>query len=243
MIEPIPAIDIIGGRCVRLEQGRYDRVTDYGDPVDMAMRMQDHGISRLHMVDLDGAASKHIVNWRTLEAVATKTQLVIDFGGGVKSDDDLHIAFGSGAAMVTGGSIAVKEPDTFCGWLQKYGPDKIILGADVRGHEIAVSGWKEQSGTTLDELLKYYTTEGRNVSRVICTDISRDGMLQGPAIDLYKDIMKSFPALRLTASGGVGSADDVYRLDEAGVPAVIIGKALYEGRISWDDIERIKGLK
>ncbi len=243
MIELIPAIDIIGGRCVRLEQGRYDRVTDYGDPLDMALQMQDHGIVRLHMVDLDGAASKHIVNYRTLERVATHTDMVIDFGGGVKSDDDLRIAFDSGASMVTGGSVAVKHPDVFCSWLRTHGADKIILGADVRGHDIAVNGWKEQSGNDLMAFLDFYAAEERKVSTVICTDISCDGMLQGPAVELYVEILQKHPAMHLIASGGVSGSDDIRRLDEAGVPAVIMGKALYEGRISWREIEEILGLK
>lgn len=243
MIELIPAIDIMDGRCVRLEQGRYDRVTDYGDPLDMALRMQDHGIVRLHMVDLDGAASKHIVNYRTLERVAARTGMVIDFGGGVKSDTDLRIAFDSGAAMVTGGSVAAKQPDVFCSWLRTYGADRIILGADVRGRDIAVNGWTEQSGNDLMAFLDFYTAEGRSVSTVICTDISRDGMLQGPAVELYAEIMQKHPSMHLIASGGVSGSDDIHRLDEAGVPAVIMGKALYEGRISWREIEEILGLK
>lgn len=243
MIELIPAIDIMDGRCVRLEQGRYDRVTDYGDPLDMALRMQDHGIVRLHMVDLDGAASKHIVNYRTLERVAARTGLVIDFGGGVKGDDDLRIAFDSGAAMVTGGSVAVKQPDVFCSWLRTHGAGRIILGADVRGRDIAVNGWKEQSGSDLMAFLDFYTAEERGVSTVICTDISRDGMLQGPAVELYVEILQKHPSMHLIASGGVSGSDDIRRLDEAGVPAVIMGKALYEGRISWREIEEILGLK
>ncbi len=237
MIELIPAIDIIDGKCVRLSQGDYDKVKEYSaSPADVAKEMEDHGITRLHVVDLDGAKSKHVVNWRTLEQIARATNLVIDFGGGVKTDDDLRIVFDCGAQMVTGGSIAVKEPDTFQRWLLKYGAEKIILGADVKEGKVAVSGWLEDSDNELMSFLEHYTQQG--VQKVICTEISRDGMLQGPAVSLYKDVLSEYPHLHLIASGGVSSMDDIEALAEARVPGVIFGKALYEGRITFTDIEK-----
>lgn len=237
MIELIPAIDIIDGKCVRLSQGDYDKVKEYSaSPADVAKEMEDHGITRLHVVDLDGAKSKHVVNWRTLEQIARATNLVIDFGGGVKTDDDLRIVFDCGAQMVTGGSIAVKEPDTFQRWLLKYGAEKIILGADVKEGKVAVSGWLEDSDNELMSFLEHYTQQG--VQKVICTEISRDGMLQGPAVSLYKDVLSEYPHLHLIASGGVCSMDDIEALAEARVPGVIFGKALYEGRITFTDIEK-----
>ena len=237
MIELIPAIDIIDGKCVRLSQGDYDKVKEYSaSPADVAKEMEDHGITRLHVVDLDGAKSKHVVNWRTLEQIANATRLVIDFGGGVKTDDDLRVVFDCGAQMVTGGSIAVKEPETFQRWLLKYGPEKIILGADVKEGKVAVSGWLEDSDNELMAFLGHYTQQG--VQKVICTEISRDGMLQGPAISLYKDVLAQYPDLHLIASGGVSSMEDIEALEEAKVPGVIFGKALYEGRITFTDIEK-----
>ncbi|MGX8682975.1 MAG: 1-(5-phosphoribosyl)-5-[(5-phosphoribosylamino)methylideneamino]imidazole-4-carboxamide isomerase [Bacteroidales bacterium] len=237
MIELIPAIDIIDGKCVRLSQGDYDRVKEYSaSPADVAKEMEDHGIKRLHVVDLDGAKSKHVVNWRTLEQIANATDLVIDFGGGVKTDDDLRIVFDCGAQMVTGGSIAVKEPETFQRWLLKFGAERIILGADVKDGKIAVNGWQEGSDNELMTFLKHHTEQG--VQKVICTEISKDGMLQGPAISLYQDILAQFPDMHLIASGGVSSMADVEALAEAKVPGVIFGKALYEGRITFKEIER-----
>ena len=237
MIELIPAIDIIDGKCVRLSQGDYDKVKEYSaSPADVAKEMEDHGITRLHVVDLDGAKSKHVVNWRTLVQIANATRLVIDFGGGVKTDDDLRIVLDCGAQMVTGGSIAVKEPETFQRWLLKYGPEKIILGADVKEGKVAVSGWLEDSDNELMAFLRHYTQQG--VQKVICTEISRDGMLQGPAISLYKDVLAQYPDLHLIASGGVSSMEDIEALEEAKVPGVIFGKALYEGRITFTDIEK-----
>jgi len=238
MIELIPAIDIIDGKCVRLSQGDYNRIKEYSaSPADVAREMQDHGITRLHVVDLDGAKSKHVVNWRTLEQIASATDLVIDFGGGVKTDDDLRIVFDCGAQMVTGGSIAVKEPATFERWLQKYGPERVILGADVKDGKIAVSGWLEASDNELMTFLAHYMELG--VKKVICTEISKDGMLEGPAISLYKDILAQYPDMHLIASGGVGGMEDIEALAKANVPGVIFGKALYEGKISWKDIERL----
>lgn len=236
MIQLIPAIDIIDGKCVRLSQGDYDSKKVYNEnPVEVAKELEAHGIRRLHVVDLDGAASNHVVNYRTLKQIATQTSLTIDFGGGVKSDEDLMIAFENGARMVTGGSIAVKNPELFCSWLQKYGSEKIILGADVKEHKIAVNGWKDESTCELFPFLRDYVEKG--IRKVICTDISCDGMLQGPSIDLYKEILEQHPDLFLIASGGVSCADDIRTLDAAGVPAVIFGKALYEGRITFKELE------
>ncbi|MCD8080881.1 MAG: 1-(5-phosphoribosyl)-5-[(5-phosphoribosylamino)methylideneamino]imidazole-4-carboxamide isomerase [Bacteroides sp.] len=230
-MELVPAIDIIGGKCVRLSQGDYDTKKVYNeDPVEVAREMEDHGIRRLHVVDLDGAASQHIVNYKILEKIAAATSLVIDFGGGVKSDEDLRIAFESGAAMVTGGSIAVRDPELFGGWIDRYGSDKIILGADVRDRKIAVHGWKDESTEELFPFLENYRAKG--IGKVICTDISCDGMFEGPSLELYQEMLQVFPDLYLIASGGVSKIEDIYRLEEAGVPAVIFGKALYEGHIT-----------
>ena len=220
MIEIIPAIDIIDGKCVRLSQGDYDSKKVYNEnPVEVAKEFEANGVRRLHVVDLDGAAH---------------TSLVIDFGGGVKSDEDLKIAFESGAQMVTGGSIAVKDPELFCHWLEIYGSEKIILGADVKDHKIAVNGWKDESACELFPFLENYMDKG--IRKVICTDISCDGMLSGPSIDLYKEMLAKFPDLYLMASGGVSKVDDIVALDEAGVPGVIFGKALYEGHITLKDL-------
>ena len=236
MIELIPAIDIIDGKCVRLSQGDYNGKKVYNEnPVEVAKELEDHGIRRLHVVDLDGAASHHVVNYRTLEQIVAHTSLIVDFGGGVKSDEDLAIAFESGAQMVTGGSIAVKNPELFHHWLRTYGSEKIILGADVKDRKIAVNGWKDESACELFPFLKDYVEKG--IRKVICTDISCDGMLQGPSIELYKEILEQHPDLYLIASGGVSGADDIYWLEEAGVPAVIFGKALYEGRITFKELE------
>lgn len=236
-IELIPAIDIIEGKCVRLSQGNYSSKTVYSEnPLEVAQRFQDVGIRRLHLVDLDGAASNHIVNYKILEQIASHTDLVIDFGGGLKSDEDLRIAFECGATMVTGGSIAVKDPDIFKSWLRKYGSERIILGADVRDGKIAVHGWKEESKLELLPFVGGFMEEG--IDKVICTDIQRDGMLQGPATKLYKEILDKYSDLFLIASGGVRDMDDILRLQEAGIPAVIFGKALYEGYITVKDLER-----
>ena len=235
-IEIIPAIDLIDGKCVRLSQGEYDSRKVYdGQPLEVAKAFEAHGICRLHVVDLDGAASQHIVNHRVLEQLATHTSLVIDFGGGLKTDDDLRIAFECGAQMVTGGSIAVKSPETFCRWIQIYGSDRIILGADVKEGCIAVNGWKEKSECLLLPFLDKYVRLG--VTQAICTDIGRDGMLKGPALELYREICRHQPSLKLIASGGVGSMADIYALEEAQIPAVILGKAFYEGHIILKDLE------
>lgn len=237
MIDIIPAIDIIDGKCVRLSQGDYDQKTVYNEnPLEVAKEFEAHGINRLHLVDLDGAKAGHIVNYKVLETIAGKTNLTIDFGGGLKTNEDLRIAFESGAQMITGGSIAVKDKETFSGWIDKFGSEKIILGADVKDEKIAVSGWLETSDLDLLPFIEDYKSKG--VTKVICTDISKDGMLQGPSTDLYKKILQQFPDLYLVASGGVSNLADIEALQEAGVPAVIFGKAIYEGRIALKELEK-----
>ena len=235
MIDIIPAIDIIDGQLVRLQQGDYNAKTIYSqNPLDVAKQFEDVGIKRLHVVDLDGAKANHIVNYKTLEDIATNTHLVIDFGGGIKSDEDAEIAFNSGAQFITGGSIAVHRPALFLSWIEKYGADHVILGADIKDGYIAHTGWTESSDAKWQSFIASYVARG--VRRVISTDISRDGMMNGPAVELYTDIMEQFPILQVTASGGVSCMNDVKRLDEAGVPAVIVGKAIYEGRITINDL-------
>lgn len=237
-MEIIPAIDIIDGKCVRLSKGDYNAQKTYHDnPLDVALMFQDAGLKRLHLVDLDGARSKHIVNHRTLENIASHTDLTIDFGGGVKSDEDLKTAFSSGAAMVTVGSTAVSQPELMYGWIETFGPDRMILGADVRDGFISVNGWKEDSSLALVDFLKDYTSKG--ITRVLCTDINRDGMLQGPAMELYRSILKDFPTLGLIASGGVSCAADLVRLKEAGLPSAIVGKAYYEGRVTLEELSQL----
>lgn len=236
MIELIPAIDIIDGKCVRLSQGDYQSKKVYNEnPVEVAKMFEAHGIHRLHVVDLDGAASKHVVNYKVLEALTEQTSLAIDFGGGIKSDEDLHIAFESGVQMVTLGSIAVKEPNTFNRWMDVYGNERIILGADAKDGKIAVNGWLECSRLELMPFLDDYIKKG--VAKVLCTDISRDGMLNGPSLELYKQIMETHPDLHLIASGGISCMKDIEALNEAGIPAVVFGKAFYEGRITLQDLK------
>ena len=236
MITIIPAIDLIDAKCVRLSQGDYNQKTVYNEnPLEVAKMFEDAGIKRLHLVDLDGAKAKHIVNHKVLETIASKTKLVIDFGGGLKSDEDLRIAFESGASMVTGGSIAVKDRETFLHWIETYGAEKIILGADAKDKMIAVSGWQEMSELPILDFIESYTSRG--IQKVISTDIARDGMLTGPSIELYKEIMAQFPTLELIASGGIATMKDIYELNEMGVPGVITGKAIYENRISLKEIE------
>lgn len=230
MIELIPAIDIIEGKCVRLTKGDYDSKRVYGNPLDMAMRFDDLGFRRLHVVDLDGAKSRHVVNIAALREITKRTGLIVDFGGGIKSGDDLEAVFEAGAEMATAGSIAVTEPDVVFGWIEKYGAERIVLGADVRDGKISINGWKEDSAEELMPFLNRYIEAG--VCNVLCTEISRDGTLQGPAVELYRSIMASYPTLHLIASGGVGSDDDILELDEAGIPAVVFGKAFYEGKIT-----------
>lgn len=236
MIELIPAIDIIDGKCVRLSQGDYAQKTVYNEnPVEVAKMFQDVGIKRLHVVDLDGAKAQHIINHKVLQEITTQTSLIVDFGGGLKTDDDIRIAFDCGAQMVTGGSIAVKNTEVFHSWIKQYGGDKIILGADVKDEKLAVTGWTEVTDLQLLPFIESYVAAG--INKVICTDISKDGMLQGPSIDLYKKILTKFPQLYLIASGGVSSMEDIQQLDAAGVPAVIFGKAFYEGKIKLDELK------
>lgn len=231
MIELIPAIDIIDGKCVRLTQGDYSQQKVYDeDPVGIAIRFEEMGCKRLHVVDLDGAKSGHIVNIEPLKNMARQTRLTIDFGGGLKTDEDIEKAFECGAAMVTVGSIAALQPDRFDRWLRQYGANRIILGADVKDGKVKVNGWKDSSGEDLFPFLKRHIDNG--VRNILCTDISRDGTLNGPAIDLYKRIMESFPGTHLIASGGVSSDNDISMLEQAGIPAVVFGKAFYEGRIN-----------
>lgn len=231
----IPAIDLIDGKCVRLSQGDYGRKTVYNEnPLEVAKMFEDSGIRRLHLVDLDGAKAHHIVNHKVLETIASKTNLVIDFGGGLKTDDDLRIAFECGATMITGGSIAVKSPDIFEGWIARFGAERIILGADVKDEKIAVTGWTEDTDQTLLPFLSGYKQKG--ITKVICTDISKDGMLLGPSTKLYQKVLQEFPDLYLVASGGVSCMRDLEELAQAGLPAVIFGKAIYEGRIALKDL-------
>lgn len=236
MIEIIPAIDLIDGKCVRLSQGDYQQKTVYNEqPLEVAKAFSDHGIRQLHLVDLDGAKAHHIVNQKVLEQIATKTNLIIDFGGGLKSAEDLKIAFESGASMVTGGSIAVRDPEEFSRWIEKYGGEKIILGADVKNEKISVGGWMETTEIDLMPFVSGYIKKG--ISKVICTDISKDGMLGGTAVDLYRKMLSIEPEMYLIASGGVSSVRDIEMLVEAQIPAVITGKALYEGKIKMKDLK------
>jgi len=238
-IEIIPAIDLIDGKCVRLSQGDYNQKTIYNEnPLEVAKMFEAAGIKRLHLVDLDGAKAKHIVNHKVLETIATKTNLIIDFGGGLKTDEDLKIAFNAGAKMVTGGSIAVKDRDTFLSWIEKYGSEKIILGADTKNGNIAVSGWLESTALPVVEFISEFHKRG--IKKVISTDISRDGMLTGPAFELYKKIMDELPAVEIIASGGIATFADILKLDEMDVPGVIVGKAFYEGKIDLADIKKKK---
>ncbi len=234
MIELIPAIDIIDGKCVRLTKGIYEQKTVYGEPLQMALEFQRIGYRRLHVVDLDGAKSRHIVNTQVLRTLATETSLCIDFGGGIKTDEDLLMAFECGAHMVTVGSVAVTQPHLFQKWLLQYGPERIILGADVRNGRISINGWKDDSDEELLPFLKTYVDMG--VKNVLCTDISKDGTLAGPAIQLYQQVMETYPALHLIASGGVSSSGDIQALYAAGIPAVVFGKAIYEGKINLEEL-------
>ncbi len=237
MIRIIPAIDIIDGKCVRLTQGDYAQKKVYNEnPLEVARSFQDAGIQRLHLVDLDGARQKRIINYKVLETIAAQTQLVIDFGGGLQSDEDLRIAFESGAAQVTGGSIAVKEPQTFLSWLEKYGNDRIILGADARDEKIAVSGWQETTGISIFDFLEEYVAKG--VKYTISTDVAKDGLLQGPSTELYRKIGEKLPELSVIASGGISTMDDIFNLNAMEIYGVIVGKAIYENRISLKEIEQ-----
>ena len=231
----IPAIDIIDGKCVRLTQGDYAQKKVYNEnPLEVAKAFEDAGITNLHLVDLDGAKASKIINYKVLEKIANGTNLKIDFGGGLKADEDIRIAFESGANQITGGTVAVKKPELFLSWLEKYGSEKIILGADVKNEKIATNGWQEESAIELLDFLKKYTEAG--IEYVICTDISKDGLLQGSAIDLYKKIKENFPDLKLIASGGVVSIDEIEELASLKLHGAIIGKAIYEGKINLKEL-------
>lgn len=232
----IPAMDIIDGKCVRLTKGDYGTKKIYNEnPVEVAKEFEAYGMKYLHLVDLDGAKAQHIVNYKILEQITSKTNLKIDFGGGLKSNEDLHIAFNSGAKQITGGSIAVKNPEIFESWISKYGGTKIILGADCNNEKIAVSGWQEESDMKVIPFIKSYELKG--VKYVICTDIAKDGMLEGPSFDLYKRILNESKDIRLIASGGVTSIDDLNALEDLGCEGAIIGKAIYEGNILLRDLQ------
>ena len=236
MIRVIPAIDVIDGKCVRLAYGDFSKKVVYDEkPWEVAKRFEDAGVKRLHLVDLDGAKQGKVVNFRVLERIATITNLVIDFGGGMKATDDLKIAFNSGAAMISTGSIAVKNKTLFKEWLKQYGPDKIIVAADARDEKVAVSGWQEDSGISIYDCIKDLVADG--VKQVICTDISKDGSLAGPALQLYKNILEKQKGFNLIASGGISNINDVEEVGKAGCPEVIVGKALYEGRIQLEELK------
>ena len=234
-MEIIPAIDIIDGKCVRLEQGNYDKVTLYhNEPLEVAKRFQDAGLKRLHLVDLDGAKAGAVKNWKVLESIAGKTSLIIDFGGGIKNQKDVEIVFNSGAALTTVGSIAVKDEEEFTKWLIKFGADKFLLGADVKNEKIAVSGWQETTEVWIYDFIQKYLDHG--VKQIFCTDISKDGKMEGPAVDLYNNITSKFPDVFFVASGGVTSLSDLEKLKEIGCKGAIVGKAIYENKISLQDL-------
>ncbi len=240
-MEIIPAIDIIDGKCVRLEKGLYDRQKTYhDDPLEIAKSFEDHGLTRLHLVDLDGARSRRVVNWHVVEKIARNTKLIIDFGGGVKTTADLETVLQSGAHQVTVGSVAAQDPELFLSWLQRYGSDTIILGADLKNGFVATQGWMNETEFHWKSFLKKYFDHG--VSHVICTDIAKDGMLSGPAHDLYREILNHFTSIKLTASGGVTTMQDVYDLKETGCWGCIIGKAIYEGNISLTELENFQNV-
>ena len=238
MIELIPAIDLIDGKCVRLMQGDYDTKKVYNEnPLEIAKMFEDCGLKRLHVVDLDGAREGRIINYKTLNLIASRTSLVIDFGGGLKSEKDAEMAFENGAQLITGGSIAVKSPHIFEAWIKRYGAEHIILGADAKDEKIAVSGWQEKTTKQLIPFIEEFHSQGARI--VICTDICRDGMLQGPSTELYCKIREALPEIYLIASGGVSSLKDIEILYSANIPAVIFGKAFYEGRIKLKELEQI----
>ena len=232
----IPAIDIIEGKCVRLTQGDYAQKTIYNEnPLEVAKQFEDIGITRLHLVDLDGAKKGEVVNLKVLEEIASNTKLIIDFGGGIKTDSSIETIFNSGASIATIGSIAVKEPQLFFSWINKYGSDKILLGADVSNEKIVISGWLEKTDISIFDFIKQNMLNG--VNQLFCTDISKDGLLQGPSIELYKKIISSFPKLNFIASGGVSKMEDVIELEKIGCSGIIIGKAIYEGKITFEELK------
>jgi len=233
----IPAIDIIDGKCVRLSKGDYSRKTVYRDnPVDVAVEFEQAGIQRLHLVDLDGAKARKVVNLQVLRGITTKTALKVDFGGGVQSTEDLERVFDAGASQVTGGSIAVRQPEIFLDWLDRFGSEKIILGADVHDRKVAVSGWTEQSDWDLFDFIDSYVP--KNIKYVICTDVSKDGMLKGPAVELYSELSGRYADLSIIASGGVGNYQDLEKLKQTGVAGAIVGKAIYEGKITMNQLAK-----
>jgi phosphoribosylformimino-5-aminoimidazole carboxamide ribotide isomerase len=232
----IPAIDIIDGKCVRLTQGDYEQKKIYNEnPLEVAKQFENAGLRRLHLVDLDGAKDKKVKNWKVLETIASKTSLIIDFGGGVASENDVRIIFDSGAALATVGSIAVKNEAEFVKWLLIFGADKFLLGADVKDKKIAIHGWLETTDKSIFDFINNYISKG--VQQIFCTDVSKDGKLEGPSVDLYKEIMTKFPSLYFIASGGVASMNDLNALNEIGCKGVIVGKALYENRISLSELK------
>lgn len=234
----IPAIDIIDGKCVRLTQGDYNQKTVYNEhPLEVAKEFEDAGLTRLHLVDLDGAKAGQVRNWKVLETLAAKTGMIIDFGGGVKTEKDVQVILNSGAALVTVGSIAVKDEAAFVAWLQKFGAEKFLLGADVKDEKIAVHGWLETTDVWIYDFIRKYTEHG--VQQIFCTDVAKDGALQGPSLELYKNIISAFPQLHFIASGGVSHIDDVHQLQSIGCAGVIIGKAIYEGRITLKELQQL----
>ncbi|MES2761869.1 MAG: 1-(5-phosphoribosyl)-5-[(5-phosphoribosylamino)methylideneamino]imidazole-4-carboxamide isomerase [Bacteroidota bacterium] len=237
-MEIIPAIDIIDGKCVRLTQGDYAQKTIYNEnPLEVALAFEAIGIKRLHLVDLDGARSGKVVNYKVLENIAAKTKLTIDFGGGIKTNDDIETVFNYGADLATIGSAAVKNKALFFSWVKKYGAEKIFLGADVKNEKIAVGGWLETTNISIFDFIEENLQEG--IQQIFCTDISKDGLLQGPSIELYKTILAKFPSLSLTASGGVSNSDDLYKQKEIGCSAAIVGKAIYENKITMNDLKQL----
>lgn len=232
----IPAIDIIDGKCVRLTQGDYEQKKIYNEhPLEVAKQFEDAGLKRLHLVDLDGAKQKKVKNWKVLESIASKTKLKIDFGGGIATENDVRIVFESGAALATVGSIAVRNEFEFVKWLLLFGADKFLLGADVKDKMIAIHGWLETTDKSIFEFIENYIDKG--VQQIFCTDVSKDGKLEGPSVDLYKEIVTRFPGLYFIASGGVASIDDLHKLKDIGCDAVIVGKAIYENRITLDELK------
>ena len=237
VMEIIPAIDIIDGKCVRLTHGDYNQKKVYNEhPVEVAKEFEGAGIKRLHLVDLNGAKAGGVKNWKVLETIAGKTSMVIDFGGGIKSEKDVQIVFGSGAELATVGSIAVKDEKTFSEWLVKFGAEKFLLGADVKKEKITVSGWTEDTDLWVYDFIRMYVEKG--MKQIFCTDVLKDGALEGPSTELYKNIIQKFPRLHFIASGGVSSIDDVHLLQEVGCKGVIIGKAIYEGRIQLSELKQ-----
>ena len=237
-MEIIPAIDIIDGKCVRLTQGDYEQKKIYNEhPLEVARQFEDAGLRRLHLVDLDGAKAGAVKNWKVLETIAGKTSLIIDFGGGIKKEGDVQIVFNSGAALATIGSLAVKDPELFDSWLQQYGADRFLLGADVKEEKIAVGGWLETTDRWVYDFIREYIDRG--IQQVFCTDVSKDGLLQGPSLDLYRNIIGKFPGLHFIASGGVSNIEDVHELEQIGCAGVIIGKAIYEGRVTLKELQKI----